>query len=337
MYSPPKILLPLLWPLSLIYGAAVVARAWLYKVGILKQKRLNGVVISVGNLTVGGTGKTPMVMWLAERLKDHTQQAILIRGYRGSGENSDEANLLRTRMGDDVRVGVGPDRWQTGSRLVGQGVRRFILDDGLQHLQLARDVEIVLIDATDPFGGGLLLPAGRLREPRSALDRAHVVVITRSSHAPALEAAIRRHTGARIYYAEMQFERLETFAATPHQDGRKAESRFFAFSGLGNPDAFFSDIRGWGLNVTGQRAFPDHHKYTGQDLREIVGAARTANAEALVCTEKDFQNLDTGALQALQGMALTWCVASLKILDEAGLLASVREAIQTSHRARGAS
>ncbi len=179
----------LLWPFTLPYGAATRLRALAYRRGILRQCRLDDVVISVGNLTTGGTGKTPMVLWIAQRLLSEGKKVgILTRGYRGKtssgGSTSDEVRFLQARLGDSVAFGVGADRFARGRELSARGVEWFILDDGFQHQQLARSVNIVLIDATNPFGGGHLLPAGRLREPKSALARADIIVITRSERAP---------------------------------------------------------------------------------------------------------------------------------------------------------
>src|SRR5580698_8260372 len=179
-------------------------RVWCYARGIFKTKTLPGTVICVGNLTVGGTGKTPMVMWIAERLAaEGKHAAILTRGYRGTADanapgvpQSDEVALLRERLSGKVQIGVGADRYKNGEALARHGVDWFVLDDGFQHVKLARDADIVLVDASDPFGGGLTLPSGRLREPVSALRRANIVVITRSvqASAPAVEAIIRRFT-----------------------------------------------------------------------------------------------------------------------------------------------
>ena len=131
---------------------------------------------------------------------------ILTRGYRGKTAGgsevrytSDEVQLLQSRLGDRALLGVGADRYKSGAALASRGVKWFILDDGFQHLQLARNVDVVLIDASNPFGGGHVLPAGRLREPRLALQRADVIVITRSSHAPAVESVTRRHSGRRFF------------------------------------------------------------------------------------------------------------------------------------------
>ena len=163
----------LLWPLSLVYGAAARLHASLYALGVYTTRHLNAPVISVGNLSVGGTGKTPMVLWLAERfLAEHKRVAILSRGYRGSGGTSDEVKMLKGRLGDRVVFGVGPDRYFEGRRIESeQPVDVFLLDDGFQHLELARDADIVLVDCTTFQTERWLLPAGSMREPVSALRR----------------------------------------------------------------------------------------------------------------------------------------------------------------------
>src|ERR1700719_4637218 len=157
----------LLWPLSFLYGGDVRIRAWLYARGWREQRRLRGKVISVGNLTVGGTGKTPMVLWLAEKfLAEGKRVAILSRGYRGAGGTSDEVELLKRRLGTRVVFGVGPNRFLSGNRLMAEHpIDVFILDDGFQHLQLARDLDIVMLDGSRKLEKDWLLPAGFLREP----------------------------------------------------------------------------------------------------------------------------------------------------------------------------
>jgi tetraacyldisaccharide 4'-kinase len=286
-------------------------RVWLYVRGILRSHKLPGMVVSVGNLTVGGTGKTPMVLWIATRLAAAGKNtAILTRGYRGTlpedarGEpQSDEVALLRERLSGKVKIGVGADRYKNGEVLARHGSECFVLDDGFQHLRLARDVDIVLIDATDPFGGGVTLPAGRLREPISALRRADIVVITRSvqASAPAIEAMVRRHTQSPIFYATTNLEdvlRLPQLAVSlPPEHWPRA--RFLAFCGIGNPAAFFEDLRRWGFQVAGERSFPDHHVYTPQETADLQFAAATCGADALLCTEKDVWNLRHAAFTAM--------------------------------------
>jgi tetraacyldisaccharide 4'-kinase len=299
----------LLWPLSVLYSIVSRVRAWCYARGIFRNRKLPGTVISVGNLSAGGTGKTPMVLWIAERLAEEGKHAaILTRGYRGTSEastkddagtqgvpESDEVALLRDRLSGKVQLGVGADRYKNGEVLARHGVDWFVVDDGFQHLRLARDADIVLLDATDPFGGGSTLPSGRLREPVSAIRRADLVVITRSVQAPvpAIEGIIRRHSKSPIFYAATQLvgvyrlPRLDV--ALPPEDWRRA--RFLAFCGIGNPPAFFGDLRAWGFQVVGERSFADHHVYSGQESRELEQLASSSGADALLCTEKDVWNL----------------------------------------------
>lgn len=297
----------LLLPLSILYGAAARLRAWTYRAGIVHQRRLRGIVISVGNLTVGGTGKTPMVVWLAQRFAARGRKiAVLSRGYRPLPQSSrvadgrklpegwnDEAALLQERLGDTVTIGVGANRFAKGRELESRGVECFILDDGFQHLRLARDVDIVLLDATNPFGGGHLLPAGRLREPISALRRADIVIITRGEHAPATEAMIQRHTSAPIFYARTELLNVETYSqsASTQNNQPAGNQKCFAFCGVGNPSAFFDDLPKWGIQVAGHATFRDHHLYAEADISDLESRALAAGAGALLCTEKDIQGL----------------------------------------------
>jgi tetraacyldisaccharide 4'-kinase len=307
----------LLWPVSVVYGIVVHVRGWFYRVGILRHERLDGVVISVGNLTVGGTGKTPMVLYLAERLLEEGKQvAVLTRGYRGflkrSGDQRvsagaadstsqgtvDEPALLRNRIGShperlaQFRVAIGADRAASGRAARAAGFDWFLLDDGFQHFQLARDLDIVLIDSSNPFGGGRLLPSGRLREPKSGLSRADIIVITRSTHAPAIEAVVRRYCSAPIFYATL---RLDGISRADEPGTVVAVDvwrplRFFAYCGIGNPASFFGSLREWGVSVAGTARFPDHHIYSSGDRERIESDAKSAGADALLCTEKDFFN-----------------------------------------------
>jgi tetraacyldisaccharide 4'-kinase len=309
----------LLWPVSVPYAAAAHLRARAYQMGILKPRRLDGTVISVGNLTVGGTGKTPMVLWIAQRLlAEGKRVGILTRGYKGAKQSqtltgtSDEVRLLKARLGGQVPFGVGPNRYESGQRLAKEGVEWFVLDDGFQHLQLARDVNVVLIDATKPFGGGKVLPAGRLREPRSALGRADIVVITRSQHAAAVESVIRRYSAAPIFYAEPRLDEIRIWrGAYPGEvDPQARIKKVFAFCGIGNPSAFVSNLQEWGFQVAGHKFFRDHHRYMQRDAREIERAARAAGCEALICTEKDIFNLGDVSFGELD---LRYCAISMRV------------------------
>jgi tetraacyldisaccharide 4'-kinase len=311
-------------PLSAVYSLVSRARVWCYARGILKTRRLPGTVISVGNLTVGGTGKTPMVLWIAERLaQEGKQTAILTRGYRGTSDagrhgmpQSDEVALLRERLSGKVQIGVGADRYNNGEILARHGVDWFVLDDGFQHLKLARDADVVLVDATDPFGGGALLPAGDLREPVSAIRRADVIVITRSVQEPAaaLESVLRRHTRSPIFYATTELDSVLRVPplAVALPPSKWSQERFLAFCGIGNPAAYFQDLKKWGFQVVAERSFGDHHVYTEQEAAELEQQASRAGAEALLCTEKDVWNLRN---VPLTGLPVYCCRISFRLPD----------------------
>jgi len=303
-----------LWPLSLVYGAAARLTAWLYAHGIYTVKHLNAPVVSVGNLTVGGTGKTPMVLWLAERfLADGKRVAILSRGYRGSGGSSDEVKLMKVHLGDRVAFGVGPDRHAEGRRIESERpIDMFLLDDGFQHLQLARAVDIVLVDSTRTLREEFLLPAGRLREPVSAVSRASVVLFTRVNQATFLLPAIQKFPKLPIFAASTKLVGFRQVV-----EGKRAEAAdnlpnpVFAFCGIGNPEAFFDDLARWGVNSAGKLAFRDHHAYSAGDARKIEDLAQHANAKSLITTEKDFQNLGNARFS----LPLYYCEIALDIPD----------------------
>jgi tetraacyldisaccharide 4'-kinase len=291
--SPPVRML--LWPLSLLYGAIVRLRVWLYAKGLLRQKRLKAPVVSVGNLTVGGTGKTPMVIWLAERfLAEGKRVAILSRGYRGANGTSDEIELMKFRLQNRVTFGVGKNRFAEGQRLESQqSIDVFLLDDGFQYLHLARDLDILLMDASRSLGSESLLPAGCLREPLSAMARANILVFTRTETMPGTIEAIGKLNQYPVFAAATQlvgFRRLGGEIALLSSSEIGA-GPFFAFCGLGNPDAFFRDLQNWGLAVCGRVSFPDHHRYTDRDVLQIQREAKRVGANAFVTTEKDAQNL----------------------------------------------
>lgn len=285
----------LLWPLSVLYGVIVHVKVWLYANKWIKQKRLNARVISVGNLTVGGTGKTPMVIWLAEKfLAEGKRVAILSRGYRGANGTSDEIELMKLRLQGRVSFGVGKDRFAAGRRLESQQpIDVFLLDDGFQHLQLARDLDILLMDVSRPLARESLLPAGRLREPVTAMSRANLIVFTRAETESGTLDAIGKLKQFPVFAASTRLLGFRRFSGevTSLSASEIGAGPFFAFCGLGNPDAFFRDLGNWGLAICGQAIFDDHHRYTQRDILEVRRAAKRLGANALVTTEKDAQNL----------------------------------------------
>jgi tetraacyldisaccharide 4'-kinase len=338
----------LLWPFSLLFGLGVWVRHWLYRHGVLKQKRLEGIVVSVGNLTTGGTGKTPMVIWLAGQLASAGEAVgVLTRGYRSivlpddraAAENkrrrvSDEVVVLESHLGDRVPIGVGADRYRAGRELERKGVKWFVLDDGLQHLALARDADLVLVDATDPFGGDLLLPAGRLRETPSALGRADIVVITRTAADPKLEARLRHYTAAPIFYAQTELLGLIRIHPGKPRPATEAErgSQFYAFCATGNPHAFFTDLARWGIAVVGTARFPDHYRFTQRRINEIEDFAGEAGANAMICTEKELLNFGGLRFSELPVFA---CRIALRPAEPAAVLQALLETVERHRGSAG--
>jgi tetraacyldisaccharide 4'-kinase len=300
----------LLFFLSLAYGVFVRLRNGAYAAGLFRTKRLPCRVISVGNITLGGTGKTPTVINIAGLMLQHGRQPLVLsRGYGRQDESAtavvsdgatlfldpaaagDEPALIANRLAR-VPVVVGGDRYRAGTF----AVERFhpdciILDDGFQHIRLARDLNIALIDAGDPFGRGVLFPAGILREPLSALERADVVIITRVEQAgdvASLKETIRRHTAARIFTARY-IPRDLVDAATGETRPLAAlnGSAVFAFAGIARPGSLASLLSSLGAVVKGTAWYADHHPYAKSDLAQVFQSAVDSKATMVVTTEKD--------------------------------------------------
>jgi tetraacyldisaccharide 4'-kinase len=311
----------LLWGLSLLYGAATRVRRWGYENAVLSSYRLPCPVISVGNLAVGGTGKTPMVVHLARLIGNMGRRvAILSRGYKGTAQKegavvSDGRSLVCDvrRSGDEpylmamllnkVPVVVGKDRWAAGK----MALDRFkpdilLLDDAFQHLRLDRDLNLLLLDARQPFGNSYLLPRGRLREPASAINRADAVILTRSvkdaadspDHRPALQCRVPvfRSTHKPIVRGQVSAHHplppLNALSGDiPILQGRVV----FAFAGLANNGLFFDSIAQSGAVVQGTAEFDDHHKYRRGDIDDIAQAAASSGADCCITTDKDYVRL----------------------------------------------
>lgn len=315
MVTPSRFVLA---PLGLAYGAVVRARLALYRAGLLKVQQAGVPVLSVGNLTAGGTGKTPLVEWLARAVAtdEGRRVCVLTRGYARTDESrrvivsdgetiladaregGDEPRLLAERLlANKVAVVCDADR-VAAARWAVENLRSevFILDDGFQHLRLARDLNIVTLDATDPWGGGRLLPAGRLREPLSGLARADCVVITRAEQCAdirGLRAAAGRQCGSRPVFISRTFVsgvREISQAASESLDLQESPlplDLLSAFCAIGNPAAFFAQLSRENLGIVRQRAFADHHFYTQRDADELSREAASAGAGRLVTTAKD--------------------------------------------------
>jgi tetraacyldisaccharide 4'-kinase len=290
---------------ALPYLTAVSLRNFLYDRGWLKIHRVNALVISVGNITVGGTGKTPLVVWLCNFMrKKNIRCAVLTRGYKATQNSklktknyTDEPAIIANNC-PGIRVLVNPDRIASAVEAIENlGAQVLILDDGFQHRRLGRDIDIVTIDATEPFGYGRLLPAGLLREPISSLKRANVIVITRCNQVSHIELA---HLEDKLLQLNPQIiiaRSIHSPAAVRFLSGtviRPEElknKKVFAFCGIGNPDAFLGTIKEAGACLIGCMMFDNHHHYTKKCLGRIREQAMNNKAEIVLTTEKDWTKM----------------------------------------------
>jgi tetraacyldisaccharide 4'-kinase len=309
----------LLYPPAKLYELIVRTRIALYATGYKKARRLETPVVSVGNLTVGGTGKTPCVAFIARYLLEEGHQvAILSRGYKrstsGLVEVSDTESVIQDARaaGDEpyllaqslpgVRVVVDADRYRAGEWLERKGeVTVFVLDDAFQHLALERNLNLILIDATDPIAAAEMVPLGRLREPVTSLRRADAVIVTRSDEPfdqremKQLVATYCQPTTP-VFYAYHDLVSLRPLSGgesvAPQAFARK---RVATLSGIARPERLLHDLRHFGIEIVSSQTFPDHHKYTAKEFRDALERAIEAGAEALIITEKDAINLSEGA------------------------------------------
>jgi tetraacyldisaccharide 4'-kinase len=308
MSSISNLILP---PLSALYRAVTQTRLAAYNRGLLSVTKLPAPVISIGNLTTGGTGKTPLVEWVCRILaRKHRKVCILTRGYgrsnggsrvivsdgftvlTNSAEAGDEPLLLAQNLkglaaviSDPNRIGAG--RWAIDNL----GAEVFVLDDGFQNLALARDLNILTIDATNPWGGGRLLPAGRLREPRSSLSRADCVVVTRADQSDellSLESEIQRLIGSQpVVMSEMRVKDISRLKAERPEELVSVPQPAAAFCAVGNPESFFELLRRVGIDPVFTHTFRDHHRYTQADVDSLIHESRKAGARSVVTTAKD--------------------------------------------------
>jgi tetraacyldisaccharide 4'-kinase len=278
-------------------------------------------VICIGNITVGGTGKTPLVVWLCKQIAPHFKCAVLTRGYKSTQDSTSYADepAMLTENCPGVRVIVNPDRVAGANEAINSfSSEVLVMDDGFQHRRLTRDLDIVAIDATQPFGYGKLLPAGLLREPVNSLKRADAVVITRcdqidENRLNELEEQLKtinqemvisksKHAASSVEYADSSV--VPAQAGIQNND-KTMDSRFrgndsiehlkgkkiYAFCGIGNPDAFLKTIKTLGSELVGSCIYDDHHNYTDGCLAEIREQAHDLKAELILTTQKDWTKL----------------------------------------------
>lgn len=331
----------MLWPFSLVYANIMRLRALAYRHGALRVNRLPRPVIAVGNLTVGGTGKTPMVALLCRDLLERGKRVtVLSRGYGGKAgkeprlvsdgralflspaEAGDEPYMLAAAI-PGLAVVIGSDRYRAGLfALEHLAPDIFILDDGFQHLRLWRDLNILLVDSSSPFGNGLTLPAGLLREPAGAMKRADLAVLTRyDKKAPPLSL-----DGSPLCRAEHRLTgvtpigggTLEPFAAF-------AGRRGLAFAGIADPSGFFDALGSAGVNLVARLPLPDHCPYDEKALAAICRERDINNADFLITTAKDGVKL----AQHLPRLGSTYVAQlEMRMLDPGPLRAAIEKLLQ---------
>jgi tetraacyldisaccharide 4'-kinase len=286
----------LLRGLALIYGFAVRLRNLGYDWGILRSHAVDVPIISIGNITAGGTGKTPLVIWLCNCLqKKGIRCSVLTRGYKTqAGDISDEPALL-AKSCEGTSVVINPNRLAGAQKAVSvHRAQAIVMDDGFQHRKLWRDLDIVVVDATCPFGYGRVLPAGLLREPESGLARASAVVMTRADQVSeeelrTIELRIRRFA-ATIPIAKTAHTLSHAVSYPNHViplEGLR-NHKVYAFCGIGNPEAFFDSLKRNNIPLCGTRTLDDHHAYAPADLEQIFADAAACGATAILCTQKDW-------------------------------------------------
>ncbi len=333
---------------TLLYAAGVRWRLKRYRTGRYKIYRLNAPVISVGNITTGGTGKTPCTAFIANFLKtDGLNVAILSRGYKRKSKglvevsNGKEILCNAAQAGDEpyllaqlcpgVRVVVNANRYAAGKWLEAQTkVDVFLLDDGYQHLKLHRDLNLLLLDGNDPIGNGRVLPSGILREPVEGISRADVVIGTRM--ATAVRDEIRavlyffRDSTPPLFFAHHEITNYRLLnAAAPLKSFKQA--KVAAFSGIAQPERFFADLQQKSFQIVYNQAFPDHHRYSPEDVAGFLNRAVEQQATAIITTEKDAANLPT-EISAYTELPIYAAQLQFKIENEIEFKMLVRQKIK---------
>ena len=325
-----RIVMGLLHSFSLVYRQLVNLKLWGYETGIFKRKRLGCYVISLGNITVGGTGKTPTAQYLAATIRDMGRRVVILnRGYRAkwrgdvgivsdgqklymdATEAGDEAFMLAKHL-PEVPVLIGAERALTGQYAIEHfGAEVAILDDGYQHWQLARDMDILLIDAVNVFGNGYMLPRGTLREPVSHIERAGVCLLTKVDQAVGvsrehIKNTIRKYNEKALIVESIHRPRRFVELKDWHRDiagegvdiKALAGKRVMAVSAIGNPMSFEQTLCDIGARIAESLRFPDHHEYTTKELQDVLDQAVSLGAEAIVFTEKDAVKIPLTIIEA---------------------------------------
>lgn len=324
---------PLLSAASVIYGGVNAVTRSLYEKKVLKRSRLPIPVVSVGNLTWGGTGKTPFVEYLARRIVDRgCKPMILTRGY-----SRDEVEQMKHNLSEAV-MAEGKDRYETACRILKtQKAHIAVMDDGFQHWPVIRDLEIVIVNALNPFGNGKVIPAGILREPLEVLDRAAFIVISHSNLVKPEElAALKTRVHAAAPKAEIVetcleplfFYKAEKKMRIPLQ--KLKNTRVATLSGVAAPKSFQLLLKSQQIRTLRNFEFTDHHDYTESELREVKRVSESAAVTDIITTEKDYYRCPEKMAKILDPLILA---ARLRVLSgEARLLEKVNELLAAGAR-----
>jgi len=301
-----RLLKACLWVFSFPYRLVVSIRNRMFDWRLRSIQRPAVPVISIGNLTTGGTGKTPCVAYLTQWFQQQDfKVALLSRGYRAlPGEVNDE-KLLLDRLCPGVPHYQNPNRCASAAQAVTEGAQLLILDDGFQHRKLARNLDIVLIDAENPWGYGYLLPRGLLREPKSSLQRADFVILTRADHCS--QAALENLTAeiAKEFPRDLMAHAIFRPLCLVNSGGQTQSlesvrgKTVWAFCAIGNPAGFRQTLESAGFHIAGMQIFPDHHHYSSDELHQIGAQAADAAADLILTTGKDLVKIDEQKLSGI--------------------------------------
>ena len=290
-----------LWFLSRIYAAAIAAVDWAYRSGLRRQRKMPVPVVSVGNITLGGTGKTPLTIFLADHFTAAGKKAaVLTRGY-----GKDECRMLRDEL-PDAGVFTGQDRIKSARRAVSGGADILILDDGFQHRRIGRDLNILMLDTLSPFGNGYLFPRGILREPVPSLKRADIFVLTKTDMAPEgrVEDLTRRleeiAPDKQVVLTRHKPVFMSDVTGGAYSTDDLSGKKVCLLSGIVDPGYFAHLVEELGGVIVVRRDHGDHHRYTQADIRDIFIKCEKQKAEAIIVTRKDYvkiRELDISSIE----------------------------------------
>ncbi len=320
------------------YGLGVRLRNLAFDRGWRTIRRVPAAVISIGNLTTGGTGKTPLVAWITNFLAaEGHRPAIVSRGYRSLDKGGNDEKRLMDQLCPGTPHLQNPSRFEAASTAIAEhSAGTIVLDDAFQHRQLHRDLDVVLIDALQPWGFGHLLPRGLLREPEKALARASIVILTRCEQTSAeglrlLRREVAKWTSAPIVESTFRATGLVNFEGERLALDSLPRERVAAFCGIGNPEGFRRTLAEIGLpaETTPHRTFPDHHHYSTADVEDLARWAQSHSATALLTTRKDLVKIPNSHI----GTASLWGVdLTLAFVDSAPLIERLRGVVSIATR-----